>query len=462
MAKAAIQVYGTVLNALLDQTIPLSESIWYWDDILGSYPYTALYTLQSSPPRIWQNTRTVYADAKSRYLNNMNLRSAAEQSAQSLSEGWREFYRLVQQSIQNRSLARNHILSPFAICRTEARQKQDGSKKLRARGATAIGLLMERGINFADPDVGGSDDAAWKTAVTTSITLLEGIFKHIPDLKTRSAVFATSVTDTLTSAESTSRTAENNDPQLHAEKLLHIIDVHMPEQDQTMAEYVRAFGKPSRWLRYWIPGLALLLSGGTLLRIFANRRQEILQWIRELGETSIDFWHNWVVDPVRKLIGTIRHDENSELAIMSKDSLRSDRESLERMVVDFAVKNPENGTAYTQNQIEEIRLKVREGDLSAVLRAYEKEIQSPAKGALFGNLTSALLIQVQKTKVDVEVAMSGIDSILKSQELLFGMVGVAPGMVISWLAFRWLGSTFGSRKGFKQMQQQGDTVRLLR
>lgn len=462
VAKAAIQVYGTVLNTLLDQTIPLSESIWYWDDILGSYPYTALYTIQSSPPRIWQNTRTIYADAKSKYLNNMSIRNTAEQSAQTLSEGWREFYRLVQQSIQDRSLARNHILSPFAISRTEARRKQDGSKKLRARGATAIGLLMERGIRFADPDAVGSNDASWKTAVTNSITLLEGLFKHIPDLKTGSSNFATNVTDTVTSVQSTSHTTENNNPQLHVEQLLHIIDVHMPEQEQTMTEYVRAYGKPSRWIRYWMPGLALLLSGGTLLRIFTNRRQEIIKWIQELGETSIDFWYNWVVEPVKRLIGTIRHDENSELAIMSKDSLKSDRESLERMVVDFAVQNPENHTAYTQAQIDEIRVKVREGDLSAVLRAYEKEIQSPVKGAIFGKLIRALLIQVQKTKVDVEVAMSGIDEILKSQELLFGMVGIAPGMVISWLAFRWLGSTFGSRKGFKQMQQQGDTVRLLR
>jgi len=72
------------------------------------------------------------------------------------------------------------------------------------------------------------------------------------------------------------------------------------------------------------------------------------------------------------------------------------------------------------------------------------------------------LIQIQKTKVDVEVAMNGIDSILKSQELLFGMVGIAPGMFVSYLAFRWLASTFGSKKSLRSAQEQGDTVRLLR
>lgn len=462
VAKAAIQVYGTILNTLLDQTIPLSESIWYWDDVLGSYANTALYTLQSSPPRIWQNTWTIYADAKSRYLNNMSIRNAAEQSRQTLSEGWQEFYRLVQQSIQDRSLAKNRILSPFALCRTEARRKQDGSKKLRSRGATAIGLLMEKGIRFAEPDADESTKSSWKADVTNSILLLEALFKQIPDLKSRSSIFATDVTETLSRSKLMSLQYGFNNPQFHVQQLLLIIDVHMPAEEQMMTAYVNQYGKPSRWVRYWIPGLALLLSGGTLLRVFTNRRQEIVQWIQELGETTIDFWYNWVIEPVKRLVGTIRHDENSELAIMSKDSLRSDRESLERMVVDFAVKNPENGTAYTPDQIADIRVKVREGDLSAVLRAYEKDIQSPAKSAIFGSLVHALLIQIQKTKVDVEVAMSGIDTILKSQELLFGMVGIAPGMVISWLAFRWLGSTFGNRKGIKQMQQQGNTVRLLR
>jgi nuclear control of ATPase protein 2 len=41
-------------------------------------------------------------------------------------------------------------------------------------------------------------------------------------------------------------------------------------------------------------------------------------------------------------------------------------------------------------------------------------------GTIRGDLIRALLIQVQKTKVDVELAMSGIDTLLKSQELVFG------------------------------------------
>lgn len=456
VGKAAIQVYGTILNALLDQTIPLSESIWYWDDILGSYAYTALYTLQISPLKFYRSSKEIYDDAKAKYQANMSVREAAQQGTQTLANGWNEFYDIVGKSIEDRSIARARttILSPFALCRTEARRKQENIKKIREQSATAIGLLVEEGFPFQEnnPDPRG----AWKAAVTKSVTLLEAIMEHTQSVKSAWHVLEQEVSDTI------DENTLEEDPSQIVDKLLHIIDVHIPDQERESQIMSSEYGKPSKWVRYWIPGLALFLPGGTLLRIFVNRREQILTWIRELGTTTVDFWYNWVVDPVKRLIGTIRHDKNSELAIMSKDSLKSDRDSLERMVVDFAVQHPENGTTYTESQIAALRSQVRQGDLSAVLKAYEKEMQSPVKNAIAGNLIRALLIQIQKTKVDVEVAMNGIDSILKSQELLFGMVGIAPGMVISYLAFRWLGSTFGSKKSLRSAQEQGDTLRLLR
>jgi len=175
----------------------------------------------------------------------------------------------------------------------------------------------------------------------------------------------------------------------------------------------------------------------------------------------MDFWANWVVEPTRKVIGTIRHDESSEVSILSKRSLEGDRASLERMVVDFAIANPD-GPVLNASQIADIRSKVREGDLTTVLKAYEKDIQNPVKGAIMGNLVSALLIQIQKTKVDVEVAMSGIDSILKSQELLFGFIGLTPGVLVTIGVYRWLSGMFSSRKGVQQWAREGQLLLILR
>lgn len=133
----------------------------------------------------------------------------------------------------------------------------------------------------------------------------------------------------------------------------------------------------------------------------------------------MDFWSNWIIDPLRRIIGTIRHDEASEISITSKKSLEGDKASLERMVVDFALDNPRE-LDMNKSEVAKIRADIRDGDLTPILRVYEKELQSPLYGAIRGNLIRALLIQIQKTKVDVELAMGGIDSLLKSQELVFG------------------------------------------
>jgi nuclear-control-of-ATPase protein 2 len=181
--------------------------------------------------------------------------------------------------------------------------------------------------------------------------------------------------------------------------------------------------------------------------------------VRELGQTCVDFWNNWVVDPVKNIIGTIRHDESSEVAIMSKRSLEGDRSSLERMVVEFARDEDRN---LTSEQISDIRVKVQEGDLTPVLKAYERDMAKPFIGAVRGNLIRALLVQIQKTKVDVEVAIGGIDSLLKSQQLVFGFIALTPGLFISIGAVRYLNGVFGKRTGSRQGAKQNQVLGVLR
>lgn len=259
-----------------------------------------------------------------------------------------------------------------------------------------------------------------------SIALMDAVIQNVNDAELAVDKFDDSVASTTQDDHyyelhepSGERTATSLRPAEVAARLNNLLTHALPSYSSNFHIAVQENGRPSALVRYWLPATIALVSSTTILRIALNRKEEILIWVRGLGQTVIDFYSNWVLEPAKKVIGTIRHDEESEVSILSKRSLESDRASLERMVVDFAISNPE-GPPLNESQIADIRAKVREGDLTPVLRAYEKDIQSPVKGAIMGNLASALLIQVQKTKVDVEVAMSGIDSILKSQELLFG------------------------------------------
>ena len=473
IAKAAVQAYGLVMETLLQQLAPIPDELWYWDDVLTSYTSTSIYTVQTAPVRLIARGKEVWADARHRYRSQT---VGTESLQQSLSEQWRRFYGLVQQSIAERSFAhaRTTVLSPFALARSEAQKKQNGLRKIRELSASGLGVLVAEGLSFptieqlfstAGIDSPKIDHDDWRSTLEKSVTLLDGILMNVCSLEVNTRDFEEQLFVQVDyESEAFTQQVQDGRPkcQIMIGRLEKLIKERIPLQIEASNECFSKYGRPSRLVRYWLPGVLLILSGSTILKIVANRRQEIVTWIQEFGATARDFWFNWVVSPVKKLIGTIRHDEQSEVAIMSKDSLRADRESLERMVVEFASDHPENGTGYDQAQLDEISLKVKEGDLTPVLRAYERDLRKPFIGTVRGDLVRALLIQVQKTKVDVEVAIGGIDSLLKSQELVFGFVGLTPGLLVSFAVLRWLNSAFGSRPRARIHKQQGETIRTLR
>ena len=434
ISKATVQTYGLILNALLEQTIPLSSDIWYWDEVLGSYANTALYSIQTSPRRTWRRATDIYHDARQRLQSLQTVSENEEQRVWSMPDRWSRFYGLVRDSLRDRSLAdvRSKVMSPLTLSHIEARTNQGRLKKLREMSASGLGVLMDEGLTF-DVDEEGvmiskgrteDDRDEWKSVVSKSIALMEIVLRSVTMLELGPGDFEDTV---FMSVEEDpghhSAEGQQSSPSVWlAGRLQQILQVHMPNHIVTSSRLAAEYGRPSRVTRYWPLATILFLSSSTILRIVVKRKTEIATWIRDLGTTTVDFWYNWVVEPARKVIGTIKHDKDSEIALMSKASLEGDRASLERMVVEFARDNTTSPTGGRLSDIEiaDVRAKVREGDLTPVLKAYEKDLQSPFVGTLRGNLIRALLIQIQKTKVDVEVAIGGIDSLLKSQELVFG------------------------------------------
>ncbi|KAK4950052.1 Nuclear control of ATPase protein 2 [Elasticomyces elasticus] len=306
----------------------------------------------------------------------------------------------------------------------------------------------------------------WKTSMAHNVALIEAVLAKASDSDLNIDKFEASINEftdddplyDLYEAEGSITVR----PTTVAERISRVLSQSLPAYSAASLRAVEEHGRPSRLVRYWLPATLLVLSSSTILRILVNRQAEIVTWLEDLGTTVIDFWRNWVVEPTRKVIKTIRHDEGSEVSIMSKRSLEGDRASLERMVVDFAIDNPPTGAPLTAPEIADIRAKVREGDLTPVLRAYEKDLARPLAGTVRGNLIRTLLIQLQKTKVDVEVAMGGIDALLKSQELVFGFVGLTPGVLVCVAAVRWLRATFAAAPSSSRRRQEGTRHLMLR
>jgi nuclear-control-of-ATPase protein 2 len=425
LCKATAQGYGQVLNTILQQTLELNEHTWYWDDIVSSPRWASVYSLQTSPLRLWHWTQGVILD----------VRSKNENGTLGLSEGWRSFYGLVRETVRQRSLVdlQARVVSPLAQVRNEARQKTKELKRLKDINANALGVLLGEGLSSMEDAVYSSGSTSDReTLVVTerrdhvvrSIVLMESVLSQVgePDIDVdtfEDRISAATAQNTWISSLENGYSAGDLRPSEVSSRLQSLLNATLPKYTTSFHTRLSQVGRPSRLIRYWLPATVLVLSSTTILRIVVNRKAELLQWVQELGGTIRDFWINWVVEPTKRILGTIRHDEGSEVAIMSKRSLEGDRESLERMVVDFVRDAPENGTM-SEAQLQDVRLKIREGDLTPVLKAYERDMQKPVLGALRGNLIRALLIQVQKTKVDVEVAMGGIDTLLKSQELVFG------------------------------------------
>lgn len=468
LSKATAQTYGVVLNTILDRGLLLEDDIWYWEDIASTYRYASLYSIQTSPIRLWRWSLDIYNDVRSR-------------GAALATTGWGRFYGIVKEAVRERSIAdiQRRVLSPLALAQIEGKRKAHALKKTRLKAANAIGLLLGEGLSYESnhgealrlQDVGlgvSENQHKWKGTIAKNIALMEAVLQvlnegDLPEKFDDAVAEITAHDDYFTSHESSREMTTNTflKPADVAERLENILLHVLPGYSSTYQATLNENGRPSALVRYWLPASILLVSSTTILRIVINRKEEILTWIREFGQTVIDFWSNWVVEPGKKVIGTIRHDEGSEVSILSKRSLEGDRASLERMVVDFAIAHPD-GPALNESQIADIRAKVREGDLTPVLKAYEKDMQKPVMGAIRGNLINALLIQIQKTKVDVEVAMSGIDSILKSQELLFGFIGLTPGVLVTIGVYRWLKGAFGSRSSLEAWQKQGQLLLILR
>ena len=388
VSKEATQINRIILNALLEQTIPLGNEIAYWDHVLGSYRYIGLYTVQTSPVRIWYWANDIYGEAWQRLQKIRSPDEDAEEARTlSVTDRWRQFYALVKDSVHDRSLAntQSEVLSPLTLSRLEARSKRNHLKRLREMSASGLGILMDEGMIFdtnEEAPVSTIDSSnskeEWRSVVSKSISLMEIVLQKIHTLELGASEFEETVfmnVDDDSQLSQNHSTGKQSLPRVTwlASRLQEIVQVHIPTHISSSTELATEYGRPSYIIRYWLPVLALFLSSSTLLRILVNRKARIVTWIREFGTTSIDFWTNWVVEPMKKVIRTIRHDKDSEIAIMSRASLKGDRDSLERMVVDFARDNPNTSTGLplSDPEISAIRAKVREGDLTPVLRAYE-------------------------------------------------------------------------------------------
>ncbi|KAJ3363097.1 Nuclear control of ATPase protein 2 [Allomyces arbusculus] len=205
---------------------------------------------------------------------------------------------------------------------------------------------------------------------------------------------------------------------------------------------IAAHRRPHVVVRWWLP----VVTTAVCATVAAQQVQVSWPTIVAAGRAAVEFVQHAVTDyiltPARDVFETVRHREH-RLAVMGAKSLASDLASLERMVVEYAATT----TKAANVDPDVIRAAVRDGDLSVVLTDYEAAIQRPVVNAVAGPLLTLMLIQVQKSKVDLELAMAALDKLLKSNELNFGFLALVPTVIVAWAAAKGVSAWFGRRVG---------------
>ncbi|GAA6004988.1 Nca2p [Rhodotorula paludigena] len=349
-------------------------------------------------------------------------------------------------------------LSPLSLTRQEIAQRREGIRRARDELAQRIGELT---LVASESDAGDkllqNDDAAASEAAKEELQRRPGLAQLFTTQTPRTAVPSQKETadlslddvkqgtwqtlihldGVLTPASSSPTLSATSLPPSTPADLAHslsfLLSRTLPSHQHRFVASSRALAPPSALARAWPTLITLPLASLVLARAVYHNRATLRQWLAEGYEAARGFALDWVVEPVRKILDTLRGGDEG-VALMGRESLRSDLESLERMVVDFA----RDQYRVEGGELAQLRERARQGDLTTVLKAWEQDIKSPIRSAVSGSLIRTLLIQVQKVKVDVALAMDGIEKMLKSQQLTFAFVGVAPSMLVLAVLGRWM------------------------
>ncbi|KAH3671624.1 hypothetical protein OGAPHI_000327 [Ogataea philodendri] len=293
---------------------------------------------------------------------------------------------------------------PLTYARMELKQKQDVLEQTKLDNVQKLGFLLK------------------ETPFSSLTQDSNHITEFIPKLANLYSVSAKDLSDTSLDASL---------------KSLALLCDTIPSFKTELEAKRAANQEPRNLVKYWLPIVTAVLYGPNLVYDLVSNREAILQWFRlNLVETTLGFWNNWIVEPFNNILKTIRHDDNSRIAIMSQKSLSSDLESLERMVLDYSLDNysyvADKHTGLPSDYAQTIKQEVQQGNLEIVMKGYENDLKAPLKSLIAGDMIRNLLIQIQKMKVDGALAMSGIDKIIRSQELVFGFVAASPSCLIVW------------------------------
>lgn len=154
------------------------------------------------------------------------------------------------------------------------------------------------------------------------------------------------------------------------------------------------------------------------------------------------FIQNSLLSPLSEILETIRSGSSAS-SLVNQETLQADLQSLQQLSTSLLSSLP--STNLSPSDLSSFSSHIlTTGDISPILSLHSALLspsspsyKNPILSLLLppNTLLHTLLIQLQKAKVDLDFALHGISHLLKSQQLTFGFVGVAPAFALLYLGW---------------------------
>ncbi|KAH0832045.1 ATP synthase regulation protein NCA2-domain-containing protein [Lanmaoa asiatica] len=462
LARIAFGLYANALDLYLDEASAAQDDAEWWAQVEQSNQLAALYLLQTLPKRILSLLRVLRSSDGSLHLSTFRPSSLRDlfssrsrlqpnpfvsilfphlkSSPPGTLTCFRPVFYVDPQSSASTifSILRNTVRQlvngfrfalhfPLRFSRDECRLKRQEHDKIRNDRAEVLGKLV------------GMRPALMRAlAIKREGMPVEGVPN--PDFLVE---FVTAL-GSATSVELSGQNVLSNFMELYKAILVTRKKKHASYLDD------RDLRRPSRLTLMW-PRLLLLppLTLYCVKTLYASRAT-LTDLAKDTLETVHNFVTDWLLEPLREVLRTIRTG-GEEGVIVRREAVSADLNSLERMALALA----QDKLGYTQAQLDALSTQIRMGDLTPILEIYEDDIKQPFKSAVAGTLLRSSFVQVQKAKVDIDQALTGIDRLLKSQELTFAFVGVAPALAVVYVVGGFLKQlVLGSRNKYGGKHRQ--------
>ncbi|KAJ9542921.1 hypothetical protein OSB04_029427 [Centaurea solstitialis] len=211
---------------------------------------------------------------------------------------------------------------------------------------------------------------------------------------------------------------------------INLIYLNLNKLDVYLALLVAKHKKPrtmtQHWLRYTFGAVGVSVFSLWLLshsRLAGS--PDIDNWILEAKDSITGFLSNHVEQPLiairDELFETFRKRHRG---VMDFEEVQLTSNSLHRMLLAFSEQT--KGQKFPVDASDQEMLEI-------VMGRYEQELTHPIQNLLGGELARAMLIQIQKLKLDIETAMLELNQILRANEINFAILAALPAFFLSLL-----------------------------